>query len=185
MSKSAPKAAGEAVSAETSEQATTETQNEQPSSLAEVAPATRQSVVNLGLSPTLYDKLSLDMRKALHAVEMSWDVLAKPSDIAKRGDVFYLIDALVLDDYIDKRSGEAVSKCVFVLEFEDGHIETVMQTAARPRIALATGVESARLMGAAYKAGPFKFVARRSAGNTTPNDAIIFEKQNGWRQLIG
>lgn len=160
-----------------------------PQSLSEVAPASpatatqQQSVVNLGLSSELYDKLSLDMRRALHAVEMGWDVLSKPTDILKRNQVFYVIDALVIEDYLDKRNGELTSKCVFVLEFEDSHVETVMQSAARPRLNLAKGVENARLLGATYRAGPYKFAAVNV--NNQLNDAIIFERQPGWRQLIG
>lgn len=155
-------------------------------SASSASPAQQQpaatSVVSLGLSRETIDHLALEMRKALHAVEMGWDTLAKPSDIAKRGETFHVIDGLVIEDYIDRRIGEQVAKCVFVLEFDDGRIETVMQSAARPRLMLCKAVENARLLGASFKAGPYKYVGMAVKGQS--QDAVIFERQPGWRQVV-
>lgn len=180
--KTAKDAGGVAVSEVEASDANAGTALEPTSSQGVATSPAQGSVVNLNLSREAIDKLSIDMRKALHAVEMGWDTLAKPSDIAKGGEVFYVIDGLVIEDYMDRRSGEEVAKCVFVLEYEDGRIDTVMQSAARPRLMLCKAVENARLLGASFKSGPYKYVTMSVKGQS--QDAVIFEKQPGWRQVV-
>lgn len=159
--------------------------NEQPAAatataLATTAPGAVQeqqgAIVNI--SPELRDKLTAELQKALHSIETGFDVLTKPGDIEKTGVTFSVVDALLIPDFIDKRTGEESEKCIFRLQYDDGRVVTVMQSAARPRKVIAQAFESAMQLGVRLTMGPYKFV-RKGVGQI--QDAVIFEQQANFR----
>jgi len=137
------------------------------------------AVVNL--SPELRDQLTRELQQTLHAIETGFDTLTKPTDIANAGATFHVIDGVVIDDYVDKRTGEQTSKVVFRLQYEDGRVVNVMQSAARPRRLIARACEQANGLGYKFKAGPYKYI-KKGVGQI--QDAIIMEQQSGWRQEV-
>ena len=172
------------MSKQTADAANAAVSNEQP---ADGALATTQpggamaAAAQVNISPELRDKLSEQLQKTLHAIETGFDTLTKPSDIEKEGEAFWIVDGLLIEDFVDKRSGEETAKCIFRLQYEDGRVVNVMQSAARPRKLLAEACELSRQLGGAFKAGPYKYV-KKGVGQI--QDAIIFEQQAGWRQEV-
>lgn len=136
---------------------------------------------DLHLSQDVRDRLSLELAELMHAVEMGFDKTTKPSDILAAGQVFDIVDGILIDNFEDRTTGEVKSKCVFRLEYPDGRVVNVMQSAARPRAVYAQLCETARSLGLSFRAGPFKF-AKKGVGQI--QDAVIFEQQPGWKQEV-
>lgn len=143
--------------------------------------AITEQKAELNLSQDVRDRLSLELAELMHAVEMGFDKTVKPSDIAASGQSFFIVDGLMIDNFEDRTTGEVKSKCVFRLEYDDGRVVNVMQSAARPRAVYAQLCETARQLGMSFRAGPFKFI-KKGVGQI--QDAIIFEQQPGWKQEV-
>lgn len=143
--------------------------------------ATKEPQFRLGLSEMMQEKLSIDLARTLHQIEMGiGDTSA--SKVAKLGVSFFVVDGVYIDEFEDRKTGEVKSKVVFQLDCDDGVVRTIMQSAARPRKLLADACEQARMLGARFKAGPYKFTSKTV--NAGPSDALIFEAQPGCRQVI-
>lgn len=169
MSKETAKAAGVATSTETENKlATTGGQ-----ALALDAP-----VVDLGISQEARDKMAQALQKALHEVEVFGDLMT-PGKIHASGELFFIVDGLNVDNFVDKKTGEIKSKCIFVLQFTDGRVVNMMQNSARPRAIYADAAEAARSCGLRYEAGPMRLTTK-NVNNI--NDAFIFERLPGFQQ---
>jgi len=137
--------------------------------------------ISLGLSEAMREKLSLDLQRTLHQIETGFDALTSPTDIFKMDQPFSIIDGILIEDFVDRTTGEEKSKVVFRLEFGDGRIVNTMQSAARPRKLIAEACEMARSLGGRFKAGPYKF-QKKGVGQI--QDALIFEQQPGWKAEV-
>lgn len=133
----------------------------------------------LALSQEMQDQLLRELQDALHQVSEGFGDLAKPTDICDRGEAFYVVDAITIDDYLDKRKGEILTKHIFKLQFEDGRVALVMQSDARPRRTLAKQFTTARALGCSAIAGPYKYDKKAIPGQ--PQAALIMVQQPGFQ----
>jgi hypothetical protein len=134
--------------------------------------------LNLVLSKELRDAMSLELREALEQIEQGFGDLTKPGDVFNLGQQFDVINAVTIDDYLDKTTGELKVKHVFQLQFSDGVVRNIMQSTARPRKALAEAFRLARGLGGRLRMGPYK-MSRKAIPNQI-QAAYIFEQQAGF-----
>ncbi len=178
--KTATGAAKDAVSnpATETEGSKQEAEGSQDTALATVDPGEQE--ISLGLSPETMERLSIELQKAMHAVEMGGG-LTSPTDLFAANQAFTIVDGIFIEDFVDRKTGEEKSKCLFRLEFADGRVVNTMQSAARPRKVLTDVCEIARTLGRGVRIGPYKFI-KKGVGQI--QDALIFEQQPGWKQEI-
>lgn len=177
MEKTAKGAAGVAVS----EKPAADETSQALASTGSGTVAQTEAPISLGLSPEMRAHLSLELQKTLHAIETGFDALTSASDVYKLDQAFTVVDGILIEDFVDKRTGEETTKCVFRLEFGDGRVINTMQSAARPRKLIAQACEQARALGGRFKAGPYKFI-KKGVGQI--QDALIFEQQPGWKAEV-
>src|SRR5689334_4070904 len=133
----ANKAKGSSVPASTD--AATDTNNEtalEKKTLADLESSVNGDVsgpLHLAISDAARDVLIQKFQEKIHRVKTGFDALTKPGDIHKQGQPFWVVNALTIDDYLDKRKGELLTKHVFQLEFEDDRVVNIMQGDAGPR----------------------------------------------------
>lgn len=137
--------------------------------------------LRVALSQAMQDQLALEFQEALHQVESGFGALTAPGDVAKMGVPFKVIDAITVDDFFDRSTGEIKVKHIFKLEFEDGRVVCTMQSDARPRRVLADAFRKARAVGARLEAGPYLY-EKKDVGQIQP--AWIFAQQPGFRALV-
>ena len=135
--------------------------------------------MQLALSQELQDKLMLEFQEALHQVESGFGSLTAPGDVAAMQTPFYVIDAITIDDFEDRQTGEVKVKHIFRLQTEDGRILNTMQSDARPRRVLANMFRAARGLGKRVAAGPCLYTKKVIPGQIQP--AWIFDQQAGYR----
>lgn len=135
--------------------------------------------LSLALSQETQDKLLQELHDALHQVSEGFGDLAKPTDIFSRGEVFHVVDAVTIPDYLDRRTGEEKVKHIFKLQFADSRVALVMQSDARPRRMLARQFTIARALGRGAIAGPYKYEAKPIPGQ--PQPALIMVQQPGFQ----
>lgn len=137
----------------------------------------------LSLSQETQDKLTQEFADLFSQVETGFDALTNPTAIATgqstAGVPFHVIDALTIDDYLDRTKGEILVKHIFRLEFPDGRVMNTMQGDARPRRTLARLFTVARSKGMKIKVGPYLYEKKPIPGQ--PQPAWIFTQQPGFR----
>jgi len=130
------------------------------------------------LPQTKRDELALELQEALYQIEQGFGELTSPTKIYEMDQVFWVIDAITIHDYVDPSTGEVKTKHIFRLEFESGNVVTTMQGDARPRSILAGAFIKARALGGRIKAGPYKYYKKRILNQIEP--ALIFQQQPGF-----
>lgn len=133
----------------------------------------------LGLSQATVERLTLELKEKLHSITIGMDDRTKASSILERGDSFNVIDAVTIDDWENKDTGEIQKKHIFVLEFPQGDIQVIMQSHTRNRGELAETFALARALTGKAVMGPYKMIAKPIAGR--PQPALIFERQPGFQ----
>ncbi len=178
MAKTAKDAASEAVS---KNEAGLEPGNvtQQSTALVETKEGDISGPMQLVLSPELQDKLMLEFQEALHQVEAGFGSLTAPGDVAAMQTPFDVIDAITIDDFEDRKTGEVKVKHVFALELPDGRVLHTMQSDARPRRMLANMFRAARSLGQAIAAGPYTYEKKVIPGQIQA--AWIFAQQPGFK----
>lgn len=174
MVKTAKDAAGEAVSENANQQAT-----QQSIALVETKEGDVSGPLQLALSQSMQDQLTIEFQEALHQVESGFGVLTAPTEVAAMQTPFYVIDAITINDYEDRSKGEILVKHIFKLELQDGRILHVMQGDARPRRVLASLFQKARAVGARLEVGPYLYEKKPIPGQINP--AWIFAQQPGFK----
>ena len=136
----------------------------------------------MALSEQARDVLIQKFQEKVHRVKTGFDALTKPGDIYKQGQPFFVVNALTVEDYLDKRKGELLTKHIFQLEFEDDRVVNIMQGDAGPRRELAELFITARTLGASAKAGPYLFTEKPIPGQ--PQPAYIMVQQPGFEVVV-
>ncbi len=169
------KTAKDAASVAASENETTK----ESTALVETKEGDVAGPLQLALSPELQDKLMLEFQEALHQVESGFGMLTAPGDIAAMQTPFEVVDAITLDDFEDRKTGEVKVKHIFRLQLPDGRVLQTMQGDARPRRVLANLFRSARSLGQAIVAGPYLYEKKVVPGQIQA--AWIFAQQPGFK----
>lgn len=130
------------------------------------------------LSAEARDLMTRELLEAMHQVQSGFGTLTAPGEIFKLDQVFHVVDAITIPDYVDQTTGEEKVKHIFCLQFADGVARNVMQSDARPRRVLANAFSTARQLGVAIKAGPYKYASKPIPRQMQP--ALIFEQQAGF-----
>lgn len=133
----------------------------------------------LGLSQATVERLTLELKEKLHSITIGMDDRTKASAILERGDPFMVIDAVTIEDWENKDTGEIQKKHIFVLEFPQGDVQVIMQSHTRNRGELAETFALARALTGKAVMGPYKMAAKPVAGR--PQPALIFERQPGFK----
>lgn len=131
------------------------------------------------LSVATREALAGELAELMHQVQEGFGELTAPGEVFKAGEVFDVIDAITINDYLDMRTGEEVAKHIFRLQYPDGRVVCVMQSDARPRRVLARTFAVGRALGDPVVAGPYKYV--KKAIKNQIQAAYIFEQQPGFR----
>lgn len=136
----------------------------------------------LALSSDATDRILAELSDALHRIEEGFGNLTAPGAIAVADRPFVIVDAMTVDDFVDKTTGETKVKHIFKLQFPDGDVKLTMQSDAGPRRILADAFRKARLVGHTLTVGPYKYVKKTIPGQIQA--AYIFEQQPGFRSAL-
>lgn len=138
--------------------------------------------LDLALSPQAQDALMLELNEALHQVTEGFQTLTKPGDIFALAQPFDVVDAITINDFVDRKTGEEKVKHIFKLEFPDGRVMMTMQSDARPRRVLASAFQKARALGRRVRVGPYLYESKKIEGQIQP--AFIFTQQAGFQSRV-
>lgn len=174
MGKPQTKAEGVAVS-EQSVPATTVTE---PQALVVNPSGDVSGPLELALSSDARDELIKQFREKLHRVKEGFGNLTSPGDVFKMAEPFFIIDAVTVENFTDRKTGEVKTKHIFKLQMSDGRIYFTMQSDAPPRATLAEMFRDARLLNVnRLKAGPYLY-EQKDVNQVQP--AYIFVQQPGF-----
>lgn len=156
--------------------------NPNPSTALAVSPSGDVTgPMRLALSQAMQDQLALEFQEAMHQVESGFGSLTAPGDIAAMKTPFKVIDAITIDDFEDRKTGEIKVKHVFKLEMADSRVFFTMQSDARPRRALADFFRKGRAVGARVEVGPYLY-EKKDVGQIQA--AWILVQQPGFQVLV-
>ncbi len=92
-----------------------------------------------------------------------------------------IVDAMTINDYEDRNTGELSTKYVFILEFPQGDVSAIMQSASRARAEIAETFQLARALGGKAHMGPYKMEEKNTG---KPQPALIFVRQPGFEARV-